>query len=288
MSEQSGGNYRLTLFMYQEIAGILYAAGSAGQSLAAGATSHAWSIPSIENYTPELDTLVKTDRFEADQKVPGLMFGSNRIKGFTARITDRQTAIMAALQGTTVDSATNTEFDISTDEADAGSVVLCGGMLAVQTQDLATGALKYTNIIWPRLKAVFSKVKGTSQAMDTWDIVAQCQRSLYTPWGSEIADLAINAPDGKVSSLEIVSDYPLHLTTLKGNTGVTTFNTLYRPASTVVTAGATPNWFFRAGVSEALTSIVQNSGLATMSAAGSVGAANVLLYGVQPRFVLAG
>lgn len=97
------------------------------------------------------------------------------------------------------------------------------------------------------------------------------------PNGVEIANLALNMPDGKGDFVYVEAEHPLQITTMRGNTGVTTFTTPYRPVSTVVTAGATPNWFARNRTPAALSSVATATGVHTLSDAGAAGDYNVVM-----------
>lgn len=282
----SGGLYRLTMFNYINIGNVLYAAGRAGAALANGDTSHAWSIPSISDYTPERDSLVKTDRMSGDKKKPGLMFGSAYLKGFKAKLSDVQTAIIAAAHGTSVDETTSSVWDIWTEDTNAVAVANLGMILTALAEDQDTGATVFDNLILPMTKAVFSIAKGKPQAMDEVDVDVIVKASKRTPWGSLVSALGISAPDGEVSGMHIRTSHPLALTVFRSDASDTTFITQYRPASTVVTDNATPNYFTRNGVDQALSSIVTTTGVATMAAAGTAGDMNILLYEADDNFVL--
>ena len=84
--------------------------------------------------------------------------------------------------------------------------------------------------------------------------------------------------DNETDILWGIADYPIALTYFQGDNAETTFVAGFRPISTVVTLGATPNWYTEGGTPEALTSIVPATGVATPDAAPGTGVKSVLIY----------
>jgi hypothetical protein len=89
--------------------------------------------------------------------------------------------------------------------------------------------------------------------------------------------LALNLEADSTDFLDIVTANPIHFMAFMQNASATTFNTTYKPLSTVITINATPNAFTIGGTVTALTSITV-AGLATLAAAGSTGILDVLTY----------
>lgn len=89
--------------------------------------------------------------------------------------------------------------------------------------------------------------------------------------------LALNLEQDLTDYLDYITPNPFHIMAFKQNTGVTTFNTTYKPLSTVVTLNATENPFSIGGTPTALSAITL-AGLVTLSAEGTVNVMDVLAY----------
>lgn len=90
--------------------------------------------------------------------------------------------------------------------------------------------------------------------------------------------LSLNLYKNKTDHVYYISTNPVHFMAFRQNAVATTFTTTFLPASSTITLNATPNWFFVASQSTALTSLSTTTGLATLTAAGSAGVADLLIY----------
>lgn len=90
--------------------------------------------------------------------------------------------------------------------------------------------------------------------------------------------LALNLEADSTDFVDVVTQEPVHFMAFKQDASATTFTTVYKPTSSVVTLNATQNAFAIGGTPTALSSISTSTGVATLSAAGSSGVMDTLMY----------
>lgn len=91
------------------------------------------------------------------------------------------------------------------------------------------------------------------------------------------AGLNLGLENDQADYLDYLTVDPFHIMAFRQDGVATTFNTTYKPLSTVITLNATQNPFTVGGTPTALTSLTL-AGLATLAAAGSSGVYDTLSY----------
>lgn len=264
--------------IFTSAANVPYMGGSAGTSLAANGTSHAYVIESIRDFTPsggELTTVI----FEGGDKRLGTMqFGDTGKTGFTFTLEDIQNSLITALHGTAVDTTSNSEFEQFSTYASAASAVAVGVGVITTLQDRDSGAKKFRTTIFPSCSIVFSSAFGGYQAKNTIQANVTVSKASYHPLGTALSAMSMSLPDNQADAIEMITDNRLAASVYRSNGTDTTFTAAYRPTASTVTLNATPNWFARNGTDQALTSFDTTTAVATMAAAGTSGDVNVLFY----------
>jgi hypothetical protein len=160
MADLQGGIYRMLIWLTKVVSNVPYAAGSAGSSLANGATSHAYLIDSIRDYTPQ-NAEINTQVAEGgDEEIGSMQFGSSRLRGFEAVLTDVRRDMITNIAGTTQDTTTNSVWSIWTEESNALIAKPGGAAIASLIQDLDTGSSYWETVIMTSCKMIFTIEKG--------------------------------------------------------------------------------------------------------------------------------
>lgn len=152
--------------------------------------------------------------------------------------------------------------------------------LCVQRRGVdSTGAAQYENIFIPKAQCTFRRAGGTfrGEGLVTVNVVPQFSTFAHTGQVFGSADLGLNLTDDTTDCYTIYSTYPLHVVTFKQDGADTTYNTIYKPISTVVTITNTPNYHVVNGAAVALSAITL-AGEATLAAAGTAAQYAVLTY----------
>lgn len=269
----SGGLYRMQVF-------TRLPGGFAGGNQTAptnGTTTHAIVYDSITQTDAANRELVNVPVNGGDGQIGNLQFGETGFNPFTLTTESLDNADIALLHGTVVDSSTNSEFEMSTKFSNATNVTDIGIILTYRFVDRESQTSKYEHLILPQCQAMIRTVYGGFQGKNTHVWAVSPQTTTKSIHGTSFSSYGMSVPNSKMDHYSWITDNPIHVTTYVADGTATTFNTLYKPLSTVVTVNATPNWFAVDGTDTALDSIT-TAGLATLAAAGSAGDVNVLVY----------
>lgn len=118
--------------------------------------------------------------------------------------------------------------------------------------------------------------RGASDA--TLHINSIVTQKFYNGQSYGSGGLALNLEQDSTDFVDVVTADPVHFFAFKQDASATTFTTTYKPTSSVVTLNATQNAFAIGGTPTALSSISTTTGVATLSAAGSSGVMDTLMY----------
>ncbi|MBZ0315085.1 MAG: hypothetical protein K8L91_01610 [Anaerolineae bacterium] len=277
-----GGSYRLTLAKRGSSDG--YAAGSQGTALANGSTSHSWSIDGCR-----LNEMNKsqpgTQTWQAGDKDVGYRtYGRQRVNSMklTGDLLDRDIAV--AIAGTLVDATSNSRYpQYSLDTARFNAP----DMIAILSQEaMVRGAVqtKYFHWIFPFVRGDVAITNPTFQQKGSiefnFDIPADVGRNIF----GQLFPAAMGLPDdGLLGHHYMESDYPIAITSFRGDGVEDTITTQYLPASSEVTAGAAYNWSFTNGTNTQPTSVSTTTGDVVYAAAHAAAAWVVFLYGTRYR-----
>lgn len=117
--------------------------------------------------------------------------------------------------------------------------------------------------------------RGASDA--TLHINSIVTQKFYNGQSYGTGGLALNLEADSTDFVDVVTADPVHFMAFKQDAVATSFNTVYKPTSTVVTLNATQNAFAIGGAPTALSSITL-AGLSTLAAAGSANVVDTLMY----------
>lgn len=278
--------------LYRVLMGIV---GANGQSLgiqttlANGSTSGAYVFKRAQTANlahPDPTTLPITG---GDKQVTLFQFGNTPLSSFDLMVADLDPALFALLGSTVDNTTTNTSFEFFGTNDNLTVPITVWVALISRYQDVSIGANgpdKYVTTVIPRCTP---RVKLGGQAYQAHAPVTIKLTPTYsdrTPNGQTFDATGLNMTfeDNLATHYGIISTYPLHLMSFRSDGTATSFTTTYKPVSSAITAGATPNYFFRNGTSQALASVVTSTGVATMAAAGTAGDLNTLLYQVNTNY----
>lgn len=277
-----GGSYRLTLAKRGSSAG--YAAGSQGSALTNGSTSHSWSMDGCR--LNEINrSQPGTQTWQAGDKEVGYRtYGRRRINSMklTSDLIDRDLAV--AIVGTDVDDTSNSRYpQYSLDTA----VVNAPDMIAILTQEaMVRNAVqtKFLHWMFPFVKGDVSITNPTYQQKVSiefnFDIPADVGRNIF----GQLFPTAMALPDdGLLGHYFMESDYPIAITSFRGDGTEDTFTTQYLPASSEVTSGAAYNWGFVNGTNTQPASVSTTTGDVVYTSAPAAAAWVVFLYGTRYR-----
>lgn len=275
----NGGIDRLLIWkIFTSASNVPYMGGSAGTSLTAGDTSHAYVVDSIRDFTPQGGELTTLTFEGGDRRFGTMQFGDTGKTGFTFVLEDIQNALITALNGTAVDTTSNSEFEQFSTYASAASSVAVGIGIITTLKDRDTGTKKFRTTIFPSCSIVFGSQFGGYQGKNTIQANVTVTPSSFHPLGTSLSAMSMSLPDNITDAIELITDNRLAATVYRSNGSDTTFTAAYRPLSSTITNNATPNWFARNGTDQALSSFSTSTAVATMAAAGTSGDVNVLIY----------
>ena len=261
-----------------------YAAGTLGTSIANGNTSGAYVLSDVTAAGLAFAQAQTVQVTGGDREVAQFQFGNPKLNQFSITGTLLDPALVAAISNSAVDESHNSEWTIFGANTYKASPINIGLMLQQRFQPKTTGAASaevYRNFIIPRATAVIQPGSFGYRAVGSITITVTPSFSTAMHDGRLFNDMAVNFDDDRIDHVEFITDYPLHVMTLRGNASATTINCTYKPMSTVVTVNATKNHLALNGTPTALSSIVISTGVATLSAAPAAGVMAVLTYETQ-------
>jgi len=254
---------------------------------AAGSLLPAYRIPWVSNATLNKGELTAVEYFESDAVGDQLAFGDTRLRNLQVTLETEDDGFISWIHGMAVDTAYNTEMPHYGTEGTAITLPQIGIMLTQQAKNVVTGARMYRHLVTSLSTGTATESNWGYQAKKTIDLNLIVHSTPYDLHGYAFADMAVNAPNGRLNSYKIVTDLPLVLFTNIGDGIAQAFTPVYLPASAVVTANATPNHFAINSVPTAPTSFATDTGLLTKAAIGAADDVETLLYEVPEHFPLA-
>lgn len=154
---------------------------------------------------------------------------------------------------------------------------------AIQQQYKLTSGLTYflTRMI-PRASISFQPGGATWRGLSTGKIHIDPIKATISESGQSYGTggLNLNQEEDLTDFYDWITPNPFHIMAFRQNTGITTFNTTYKPISTVITLNASENRFYIDTTATALASIT-TAGVATLTAAGTISKLDTLLYGTN-------
>lgn len=261
-----------------------YAAGTAGDGLADGGTTHAVLVEDVESANLNFQPSTPVDIRGGDRIAATMMFGNPRLNSFDIQISIINPTLIAMLSDTVVDETENSEFELYSNNTFKLDPIYVGIMLTQRHQPKSLGASgddEYHTLCIPRAAVVVQPGNFGYQApsMITLSVTPTFTDSL--PNGTLFSDTSLGVEGDRADNFELITEKPMHITTFKGNASDDTFNLLYTPASEVVTLAASKNWWAVDGTPAAPTSVTAATKAVALSAAPSASAMGVMIYQVE-------
>lgn len=241
-------------------------------------TTHAFSINVANEASASLSDIVRVDFNGADALQGRMTFGDNATQSIEITLDSWNPSLVTFFSGTAFDDTYNSELPFWSPYTTSATIPNVGVLLTQRAQNVSGGAAKYVNRFYP-LCSILAQ-PGPASFQDKATLVLQITPSKSTKnMGGELFSAQnMSLPDSSADLILIESDKPLAVTSYVQNAAATTFVTGYRPTSSTVTVNATPNHLWIDGTPTALSSINTTTGVATLSAAGTAGKVDVLLY----------
>lgn len=207
-----------------------------------------------------------------------IQFGNSKTQPFDLIMPNFDTTLSNLISGAASNN-TNAQAEIVSMNPNRGVPRLLWLGLQYRAEDKLTGALKYCTQFFPSCQMRIADSGPTYQAKH--DIIVHCTPQMASTAidgrGFGTSGLAMNLQNDQTDNYFYFSANPIHVVSFRQDAAATTFNTVYKPISTVVTLNNTPNSFLIGATPTALSAITL-AGLATLTAAGSAAIADVLMH----------
>lgn len=261
--------------------------GTSVATLAAGATSHSLRLKGPKAFGLPAPTRNITTAQGGDKMLGQHMWAVSDLAQFTLDMSEFDANLVALISGSSIDQASNTEWTDVSPNYNQQQLPQVGMILSAvyQSRDAGTdGATKYINYLIPRCQmgAVAPPLAFQAENVTNYQVTPTFSDKLPT---GESFPSALNLADGRCIVLMRITDYPLAITSFTHDGVETTFNTAFQPINTDITVNATKNYYVEDGITEALSSIVVATGLATVDAFATTGTKSVLMYETQHQAV---
>lgn len=259
-----------------------YPAGTAGSSLAAGATTPAYKASDVIQAGLAVAQSQSVPIQGGDREVTKFLFGSPSLNQFNLTMSLMDPDFYALVSGSAVDATTNTSFEMFSTNPYRAAPVLMGMILMQRFQPKSTGSTgndKYRLLVLPKCQVRLQTPAMNYRQGANVTLVITPTFTNYSHMGTPLSDWNMSLEENRTDHYEIISDYPVHIVTTKGHgTPITSITTTYLPVSSVVTSGASPNWFTDNGTITALNSISTTTGVAAYTTGLGSGDFGVLMY----------
>lgn len=244
-------------------------------SLSNGATSGAYVAddPITAGYNPA--PAVNVDVTGGDKIITTVQYGNAKVPPFDLAIAGLDTVLLALITGASINTA-NSFHTYMADNSNLTSPRTLA--LALQSRyTLDTGDPYWITTIFPAVQMRLKRGPQAYQAKS--DVILSCTPLMATTAhdgrGFGTSGLNLNLEGDKTDHYDLISAHPIHILTFKADAIATTFNSIYKPISTVVTNNATPNQMVKNGTPTALSAVTL-AGLNTLAAAGTAADVHVL------------
>lgn len=262
-----------------------YPTGVAGTSPANNTTSSARRNRSNVTATFNSSTPEQLQFRGGDTILGSMSFGGGDLTTIDVDASGIDAAFESILSSALVDSTSNSQMIVTGPNTNNENLPVVGHIFTQKFQSRAAatnGQLQYLNrfVMSSTVRIIPNTMTYRGESLRRYSITPT--KASRLPWGT-LLGANQSFTNSEADHIDIISEYPLSLTTYISDGTEVTFVAGYRPVSTTVTISASLNQFAREGTAQALSSINATTGVATMAAAGSAGNLNVLVYGT--RFV---
>lgn len=251
--------------------------GSGGATLSNGSTSGAYVASDVVAAGLAPVNQTDLDIRGGDKTTMTIQFGNAKVGGFDLVIS----AFDDALNDMVSDSTKNTtnSYATQTSENPNKTAPKVLGLALQQRFTLFDGTMKYLTRIFPRN---FMRIKqgGMNYQAESDTIIRVTPVMTNKAFSGQVfgsTGLNLNLEGDITDNYNYITANPVHFVTFVGDGSGTTFSTIYKPISNVVTLNATPNSMWKNATATALSAITL-AGAVTLAAAGSAGDVHVLAH----------
>lgn len=203
-----------------------------------------------------------------DKIVQTVTWNGGKLAQFNVSISSLDTALADLVGGGTTNNTNSYSAVVGYNQGRTSPKTMF--YAAQQMFKTTTGLQFFLTRVIPRASLMYAPgsmaFRAESDATLTVDSIP-CQ-TWYDGRSYGTGGLALNMENDTVDFADIITANPIHFMAYKQDASTVTFNTVYKPLSTVVTNNATPNQFVIAGTPTALSAVTL-AGLVTLAAAGS-------------------
>lgn len=250
-----------------------------GQSatLANGSTSGAYvaTKPVTSGYTAP--AAVSIDLNAGDKTYGRAQFGNALTPSFDMTLNDYDTALIATISGSTVNTS-NSKITVASDNPNLTSPYVLGLALQSRLQQ-ADGTNYWLTHIFPKCQMRIKRGGPAFQAVAPTTISVTPQMTTYAITGQVFAStgLNMNLEGDQADNYHVITANPIHYVTQKSDAAATTVNLIYKPLTTTITLNAAENNMWKNGTATALSACTL-AGVATLAAAGTAGDVHVIQH----------
>lgn len=257
-----------------------YPAGLAG-TLANGNTAQAYLSTDVRSAVFNVLAATTVDVTGGDKpKVASFTFGGRQLSSFEVVIPRCDPTLIAALTSSAVDTTSNSNFTLYSTNPNRESPVL-GGLLLQQRYQPVNGTdsgMKVRTLAIPRAELSIRTGGMDFQTPSDVTLTVTPLMSTRSAHGQLFSALNMDLVENRADHYELISNNPLHIVSFRGNASLTSVTAAYRPTSSVITLGATPNWYTLNGTATALSAVNTSTGVMTFTAAPAAASWNVIMY----------
>lgn len=257
------------------------ALGQQGSALPNGSGSPAYLLDDVINAEQAFAQFTELVFKAGDIEGNVMSFGNTKIQPFDILLDTYDSSLNDLIQGVT--SITSNPYRTRTAQNPARAQPKPAG-LAIQQRamDADTGNQKYITHFLSKGTATYRRGGAQYQeaSNSTLHFAPLLTKYAFTgqQFGSGTNQINLGLALNKTDCMSIISDNPLFLYSFKADGTAVNFTLPYLPVSSVVTLGATPNEYWKAGVEAALTSASISTGAIVIPAAGTAAQIGVVLW----------
>ena len=271
------GNARA--FVAEIVQSGTYAGYFSGQqaSLTAGTASGVYVMSDVKSSA--FSVIAPTDvNIEGGDRIQATAsFSGSKLSAFDVTVSSIDTVLVDLIGGSTTNN-TNSEAAVMGYNAYRTSPKVMF-FASQQMFETSTGFLYFVTRVVPRASLSFRpgsmSFRGASDSMIHVNSIVNQRWYQGQSYGT--GGLNLGLEEDSADWLDIFTANPITFVAFKQDAIATTFNTVYKPLSTVVTVNATTNQFAIGGVNTALSSITL-AGVVTLAAAGTTGVMDILTH----------
>lgn len=271
------GFERALIWLYDTTTG---AATGQQASMSNGTISGAYNLSHVKNADAAVAQFTDLDIQGGDKITNTFRFGNAKLAPFDLVFSARDYALNNMIAGVT--SITSNSHIIKTAYNDNSATQRAIGCAIQQVGQDEDGNQVYVTRIINKATASIrpgpAAFRGESDSILSITPIMSTKLFTGQAFGTGTNDINLNLTENKCTYVEYITFFPIHIATIKQDNSTSSFTLPYKPLSSVVTLGATPNELVIGGVPTAFSSVNTSTGAAVLAAAGTAAVLDVVTY----------